>query len=358
MVAAAGAKLRVRLEQVDGNGILPLRAFERAYTTAASFRRQWQKIIAPHLLAAPGATPLANLPRGVRGAEPPALRAWPMASAALLAADRAALAELPIDHAVAPVATRGGAVAATRVLARFVARRLARYHDGRRDLVDDASSGLSPYLHFGHISAHAIVARVWRAAKWSPARVLGAKATGSREGWWGLPAGPEAFLDELITWRELGYGFCFHTRAFASYASLPAWARQTLDAHAADPRAHSTRARSSPRRARTIRCGTPRSASSCATAGSTTICACCGARRSSNGRASPRAALATMIELNNRYAIDGRDPNSYSGILWTLGRFDRPWGPAREVFGTVRYMSSEATRKKMDVRPYLEEYAA
>jgi deoxyribodipyrimidine photo-lyase len=65
-----------------------------------------------------------------------------------------------------------------------------------------------------------------------------------------------------------------------------------------------------------------------------------------------------MIELNNRFAIDGRDPNSYSGIFWTLGRYDRPWAPERPVFGTVRYMSSENTTRKMRVRSYIRRFTA
>ena len=71
----------------------------------------------------------------------------------------------------------------------------------------------------------------------------------------------------------------------------------------------------------------------------------------------PEDALATMIDLNNRYALDGRDPNSYSGIFWILGRYDRPWGPERPIFGTVRYMSSENTARKVRVKDYLARYA-
>jgi deoxyribodipyrimidine photo-lyase len=71
---------------------------------------------------------------------------------------------------------------------------------------------------------------------------------------------------------------------------------------------------------------------------------------------SPRAAFDIMVELNNKYALDGRDPNSYSGISWVLGRYDRPWGPERPVFGKVRYMTSENTARKFDVKPYLERY--
>ena len=70
----------------------------------------------------------------------------------------------------------------------------------------------------------------------------------------------------------------------------------------------------------------------------------------------PEAALEVLVELNNRWALDGRDPNSYSGIFWTLGRFDRAWGPERPIFGKVRYMSSDSTRRKLDVKPYLQRW--
>ena len=71
----------------------------------------------------------------------------------------------------------------------------------------------------------------------------------------------------------------------------------------------------------------------------------------------PREALEIMVELNNKYALDGRDPNSYSGIFWVLGRYDRAWGPEREVFGKIRYMTSDSTRKKLRLSRYLERFA-
>jgi deoxyribodipyrimidine photo-lyase len=75
------------------------------------------------------------------------------------------------------------------------------------------------------------------------------------------------------------------------------------------------------------------------------------------GTATPRDALEVMIELTNQYALDGRDPNSYSGIFWVLGRYDQPWGPERPIFGIVRCMSSENTRRKLRVREYLKQFA-
>jgi deoxyribodipyrimidine photo-lyase len=71
---------------------------------------------------------------------------------------------------------------------------------------------------------------------------------------------------------------------------------------------------------------------------------------------SPQTALSYLIELNNRYALDGRDPTSYSGIFWCLGRFDRAWGPERPIFGKIRYMSSDNTRRKLKIKPYIEKY--
>jgi deoxyribodipyrimidine photo-lyase len=358
MIAAAGARLPVRLEQVDGNGLLPLRAADRAYPSAATFRRHLQRTLAPHLAVPPAAAPLARLPRGVRGADVPGavLRRWRPAGEALLRGDAAALAALPIDHAVPPVALRGGGRAAADVLDDFVAHRLARYADDRSDPGADVASGLSPYLHFGHVSAHEVAARVWRAARWDPSRLAGARVTGARAGWWGLPAGSEAFLDELVTWRELGYGFCFHRRDYDRWSSLPAWARATLDAHAADPRPHLYTRRQLERAATHDPIWNAAQRQLVGEGRIQNYLRMLWGKKILEWSRSPRAALATLIELNNRHAVDGRDPNSYSGICWTLGRFDRPWGPVRPIFGTVRYMSSEATRRKLDLAAYLRRW--
>ncbi len=357
MVAAAGAKLPVRLEQVDSNGILPLRAADKAYPTAASFRRHLQKTIHPFLVAQPAARPLAKLPRVVTGAAVPrAARRWQPASEALLATTPAALAQLAIDHTVAPVAYRGGAIAAAGVLDDFLDRKLARYGEGHNHPDDDAASGLSPYLHFGHVSAHEAVARVWRAAGWTPAR-LADKPTGSRTGWWGLPAGSESFLDELITWRELGYGFCFHRADYDRYASLPDWAQRTLAEHAHDPRPEQY-SRAQLERAQTA--DPVWNAAQRQLLGEGRIHNYLRMLWGKNILAwskSPQAALATLTELNNKYAIDGRDPNSYSGIFWTLGRFDRPWGPIRPIFGAIRYMTSASTLRKLHLRDYLARWS-
>lgn len=357
MVAAAGARLSVRLEQVDGNGLLPLRATDRAYPTAAALRRVLQRELPPHLLELPAAAPLAEIPKRVRDAEPPGLRGWRMATPKVLAATPDVLAALPIDHAVTPSPLRGGADAAGAILDDFIAHKLAHYGDGHNHPDDESASGLSPWLHFGHISAHEIASRVWASARWDPSRVAHAKVTGSREGWWGLPASHEAFLDELVTWRELGYGFCFHRDDYDQWSSLPDWAQKTLTEHATDPRPE----RYTPTQLERAETADPVwNAAQRQLLGEGRIhnyLRMLWGKKILEWSPSPKRALATLIELNNKYSIDGRDPNSYSGIFWTLGRHDRPWAPTRPIFGNVRYMTSASTLKKLRMKKYLARWA-
>lgn len=343
MVAAAAAKLDVCVETVDGNGLVPLRFVDRAYPSAAHFRRAIQKLGPPHIATMPTPDPLTRVPRMLRDAELPKLR-WKSATS---------IAAIPIDHTVRPVPYRGGAEAGRATLESFVEQRLPNYRE-RNHPDAHAASGLSPYLHFGHVGAHEIADAVWRAVDWNPTK-LAPKPTGTREGWWGLPAAAEAFFDELVTWRELGYGYCFHRKDHATFATLPAWARATLEQHAADPR---------PERYTFAELEAAATGDEIWNAAQRELLAegriqnylrMLWGKKILEWTKSPRIALTTLIELNNKYAVDGRDPNSYSGILWTLGLFDRPWGE-RPIFGTVRYMSSAQARKKLDMTRYLARY--
>jgi deoxyribodipyrimidine photo-lyase len=356
LVAAAARRLPVRLEAVDSNGLLPLRAADEAFPTAYSFRRFLQRTLPQHLGERPAADPLARprlpalrqLPRGVTAR-------WPPASLALLGGDPAALASLPIDHAVPAVGTRGGTAAARRALERFVGERLPRYVEDRHHPDIEGASGLSPYLHFGHLSAHEAFARVAARGRWSPAALI-ATATGSRADWWGMSAPAEAFLDQLVTWRELGFNMCAHRADHDAFESLPAWALRTLARHARDRR---------PVRYATDRLTRAETHDPLWNAGQTQLARegrlhnyirMLWGKKILEWSERPQDALAVMIELNNKYALDGRDPNSSSGIFWVLGRYDRPWGPERPIFGTVRYMSSENTARKLRVREYLRRY--
>jgi deoxyribodipyrimidine photo-lyase len=355
MVATAAARLPLRLEVVDGNGLLPLAAAEREFATAYAFRRHLQKELLPHLAAVPLADPLAEeLPPPAPLAEPVARR-WSAAAPGMLAGDPASLAALPIDHAVAPAPLRGGERAARAALVRFLDERLERYAEERNRPDAEAASGLSPWLHFGHLSAHEVFLELMRRERWTPEDVR-PPANGRRAGWWGVRATAEAFLDQLITWRELGFNVCARNPDHDRWESLPAWARRTLDEHAADPREHlysleELRAAAThdplwnAAQTQLLREGTIHN-----------YLRMLWGKKILEWTTEPREALAVMIDLNNRYALDGRDPNSWTGIFWVLGRHDRPWAPQRPVFGTVRYMSSANTARKFPVRPYIERY--
>ena len=273
---------------------------------------------------------------------------------ALLEPD-ADLSSLPIDHTVGPIAERGGAAAAREALEIFLDRSLDRYGDQRNHPDAEAASELSGYLHFGHLSVHEIFDALARRESWSP-RKLSGDAKGARSGWWNLPPAVESFLDELVTWRELGYGFCFHRPDYADFEALPDWAQKTLADHEEDerPAVYDLEAFEKAETHDTIWNAAQREL--VARGRIHNYLRMLWGKKILHWSRSPREALAIMIELNNKYAIDGRDPNSYNGIFWVLGRFDRAWGPERPVFGKVRYMTSESTRRKLRLKGYLEKW--
>jgi len=355
MVAAAAARLPVLVEAVDSNGLLPLRAAPKAFATAYHFRRFLQKELPEYLYATPEPNPLRRLP-GLPLAElPPEIpQRWPAASASLLHGDSPALGSLPIDHAVRPVDLRGGPAVGAKVLREFIARRLARYGAERNQPDADAASGLSPYLHWGFVSAHQVFDAVARHEGWSPER-LALKPTGAREGWWGMGVGAEAFLDQLVTWRELAFNTATHVDGHDRYASLPKWARDTLERHANDPRGLLTLEQ--------LERGESYDELWNATQGQLrregrihNYLRMIWGKRFLEWTRHPSEAAEWMLHLNDRWALDGRDPNSVAGIFWCLGRYDRPWAPERPVFGVVRYMSSANTARKLRVKDYIRSY--
>jgi deoxyribodipyrimidine photo-lyase len=358
MLAAVAPRLPVRLEAVDGNGLLPMRAAPQVYSRAFDFRRFLQRHLPAHLASDqfPEADPL----RGLRLPKCPPLgvdiaRRWPAADLKQLESGSQALATLPIDHDVRPSAIRGGQAAASEALNVFIDSRLDRYGDERSEPDTNAASGLSPYLHFGHIGVHEVFTRATATEQWNLAKIS-ERVSGSNSDWWGTSPTLESFLDELITWRELGYNFCWQRDDYDQYESLPSWAQATLSKHAADPREHLYSLAQfeaaqthdplwNAAQRQLVREGRMQN-----------YLRMLWGKKIVEWTSSPQEALAVMIELNNKYALDGRNPNSYSGIFWVLGRYDRPWAPERPIFGTIRWMSSENTARKLHVKKYLAQY--
>lgn len=359
MLAAAAPQVGCAMEAVDANGLLPLAAAPKAFARAVDLRRFLQRELAPWLASAPHPDPCAEGGLPPPAAPPRAILArWPAADPRWLADPARSYAHLPVDHSVPPVARRGGEAAAWEALQGFCATGLARFAEERNDPAAPTASGLSPFLHFGMLGTHRVLAEIARREAWSPAR-FGHVRNGAKSGGWGMSAGAEAFLDQIVTWRELGHVFArFHPDAAEDYLALPAWARATLEAHAADPRpqvygldqleaaaTHDEVWNAAQRQL--LRDGFIHN-----------YLRMLWGKKILEWSPTPRAALAAMIHLNHKYALDGRDPNSDSGIFWCLGRYDRPWAPQRPIFGCVRFMSSASTRRKLRLGPYLERYAA
>lgn len=358
MIRAVKNRLPVPLELVDGNGIVPMRMPERTFTVAHSYRRWMQKNILDCLVDLPAANPLNRLKLPELKELPKAItRKWKPADLDALLAD-GGLKNIPIDHAVqaSPVVT-GGSVAAAKRLDRFIAKRLQDYGADRNHPDEEVTTGLSPHLHFGHIAAHEIVERVLDHEGWTPDQA--APANGKNHGFWNTSPPAEAFLDQVLTWREMGFNLAFREpEKYDKLISLPDWAQKSIASTDKDERpvvytldqfeaaeTHDPLWNAGQRQL--VREGIMHN-----------YIRMLWGKKILQWTESAQDALEVMIHLNNKYGLDGRDPNSYSGIFWVLGRYDRAWGPKRPIFGSLRYMTSESARKKLRLTEYLDEYRA
>ncbi|MEL6429050.1 MAG: deoxyribodipyrimidine photo-lyase, partial [Planctomycetota bacterium] len=243
----------------------------------------------------------------------------------------AAIAECEVEHGIGPIAhTRGGSSEGYARWDAFVERGLARYARTRNDALRDGVSRMSAYLHFGMVSALRIAAEAERFGG----------------------AGAEKYLDELLVWREVAWHFCHHRRDIDTVASLPEWAQETLAEHADDER---------PRLLSWDALAHAASGDALWDAAQTSLLRqgeLHNNLRMTWGKAllewtrGPEECLARLLDLNHRYALDGRDPSSYGGILWCLGQFDKPFPPEGAIRGTVRERTTRVHASRLDVGRY------
>lgn len=357
-VSLAAGVVKVGVDAVDSNGVLPLRAADRAFPTAFAFRRFLQNRLLEHLLEPPHPDPLAApLPSASDVVPADILDRWPSAGPALRDDPGRLWRALPLGASVPPVpGFPGGTEPARRLLEKFLQGALARYAEDRDHPDLEATSRLSPYLHFGNLSSQEVFYAVARREGWSPGRISG-PADGRRRGWWGMSAGAEAFLDQLVTWRELGFNAACHLPSYTAYESLPAWARATLEDHISDVRPRLYRLEEL-REAGTYDPVWNAAQRQLLEEGVIhNYLRMLWGKKILEWTPNPREALDIMVELNDGLALDGRDPNSYSGIFWCLGRYDRGW-PEAPIFGKVRRMSSAATRRKIRMENYLRRFGS
>jgi deoxyribodipyrimidine photo-lyase len=243
------------------------------------------------------------------------------------------LAGMKLDTSVRPVVRfSGGELEAQSRLDAFVRQRLDGYGEGRSEPSRWQVSTLSPYLHFGQVSVHQIAQR----AKQSKAPA----------------ADVEVFLEELIVRRELACNYVWFTPHYDRYDALPRWAQQSLEAHAGDtrPRLYS---RAQLEAARTQ----DRYWNACMlemkhTGYMHNTMRMYWGKKILEWTATPAEAFETALALNNKYFLDGRDPNAYTNVAWCFGLHDRPWFE-REIFGVIRYMNDRGLERKYEMDDYI-----
>ncbi len=318
----AAKKLKVPLWTVDSDVIVPSKLLEKAQYAA--------RIIRPRLFAQLDKflVPCANPKAHVKWSPPKSVRSLPV--------DFDILSGWPLDRAVGPVSSfKGGSGEARRLLREFIKHKLNGYATKRNKPEIDGSTRLSPYLHFGHIGPLTIALAV-------------KNADAPQED-------KDSLFNEMIVWRELAINMCWFNPLYDSFEVAEPWAQRTLLEHAKDPRpviykerqlenAETYDALWNAAQRQMVNHGWMHN-----------VMRMYWAKKILEWTPSPAAAHSIAVKLNDKYFLDGRDPNGYAGCAWAiLGKFDRPWFE-RPIFGTIRYMSGASTGKKFDSKKYIEQ---
>jgi len=307
--------------QVEANVVVPVRAAsDKEEYAAATIRKKITSLLDRFLVPAPVRAPAwsslaLNIPTLANEATDTILA-------------------LPgIDRSVSPSPEfKGGTDEALRRFDRFLSYGLDRFGEGRNDPGTGIASGMSPYLHFGQVSPVTLALR---------ARDHGGP---------GVPA----FLEELIVRRELAVNFVTYNDRYDSFACLPAWAVRTLAAHAGDRREYLYTLDELERAATHDPYWNAAQNEMARTGKMQGYMRMYWGKKILEWSKTPQEAYATALYLNNKYEIDGRDPNGYAGVAWCFGKHDRPW-QERPVFGMVRYMNAAGLERKFIMNAYLEK---
>ncbi|MFN8360793.1 MAG: deoxyribodipyrimidine photo-lyase [Candidatus Kapaibacterium sp.] len=311
-------RLRVPLTEVDAHNIVPCRlASQKVEFGAYTLRPKIHRLL-PEFLE-----------------DFPALRSQPELWTHYRAIDWTAVWEsLRVDTSVGEIDWLvPGETAAQKQLERFIAQGINIYHERRNDPNAGAQSNLSPYLHFGQISAQRVALEV------SSAHVQ--------------QAAKDDFLEELIVRRELSDNFCFYNPHYDSFDGFPNWAKKSLDEHRADPRAYLYSLDEFEHAATHDPLWNAAQTELTATGKMHGYLRMYWAKKILEWTRTPEEALAISIALNDKYELDGRDANGYTGIAWSIGGVhDRAWFD-RPVYGKVRYMNANGCASKFDVKEYV-----
>ncbi len=318
----AARTLRVPFWTVDADVIVPSKLLGKAQYAARTIRPRLSKLLDRFLV--PSRDPKAK----VAWKKPPALSS--------LSPGSDLLQSWPIDSSVqAASGFQGGSREAQRLLKEFVHSKLALYPRLRNHPEDDGTSRLSPYLHFGHISPNTVALAVERANAPKAAK--------------------RAFLDQLITWRELAVNFVRYSPNYDNFECAEPWAHRTLAEHGGDlrPVLYNERQLENAETHDPLWNAAQRQMVNHGWMHN--YLRMYWGKKILEWSPSAADAFAITVWLNDKYELDGRDPNGYAGIAWAIvGKFDRAWSE-RPIFGKIRYMSLASTGKKFDSRKYIEQ---
>ena len=310
---------------VDSNGIIPMSKFDKEEYAAYTIRPKINRLLDRYL------KPLANEKVDISS-----LGLAVDCPETLVTAENISqlVFECDIDHTVgASDHYRGGTAAGRERLKKFIAEILPFYDKARSKPDKDGSSRLSAYLHFGYLSPLEIALAVRDAD--APQESI------------------DAYLEELIVRRELSYNLTLFNDKYDSLAALPAWVQKTMREHADDERQFTYSLEQLEAGETHDELWNAAQREMVATGEMHNYVRMLWGKNVIAWSPSYEIAFETLVHLNNKYCLDGRNPNSYAGILWCFGKHDRPW-MERPVFGTIRYMTSGSTGKKFDSKKYIE----
>ena len=243
------------------------------------------------------------------------------------------LKKIKFDTLVKPSAFfTGGYSEAKKRLSEFLKSKLKQYGSLRNEPSKDIQSNLSPYLHFGQIAAQEIAAKTLKA---------GGKINAS-------------FLEELIVRRELACNFVNFNKDYDNYNCLPAWAKKSLEDHENDPREHAYSLLQLEQGKTHDKYWNAAQMEMVITGKMHNYMRMYWGKKVLEWSPSARKAYEYLVYLNDKYELDGRDPNGYAGAAWCFGKHDRPWGE-REIFGKVRYMNAKGLERKFDMEAYIKK---
>ena len=321
----AAQQAACRVVQVESDVIIPLRVVsDKAEYAARTIRPKIHKYLAKYLTDFKPATvkkPSLNLKIG--GID--------------ISNISSVLKKMKIDQSVLPVTQyfKGGPSRARQLFKSFLHRRLGRYVDNRNQPQTDDVSHMSPYLHFGQISPLYLASQISRVEDH-------------------LQAAKESFLEELIVRRELAMNFVNYAPHYDTYKCLPNWAHKTLAEHRHDPREHLYTRRQLENAQTHDEYWNAAMREMRYTGFMHNYMRMYWGKKILEWSKTPEYAFRTTLAINNKYFLDGRDPNSYTGVAWVYGIHDRAWFE-RPIFGKIRYMAASGLERKCDIKGYVKK---